>query len=143
MSIWIAVSLLNKERLVQLAQASVESATVAEPAFAIVQLEHSAYYVMDTLGTMLFGDARWEQSKVQGPYSRLCISQRTELCPGCSARQVCCRVVVVTVEDEEMVNSARSRRCTVPAPNRACDRNPHTQHFLRSAWRYLVKCVCL
>jgi hypothetical protein len=55
MSIWIAVSLLNKERLVQLVQASVESATVAKPAFAIVGLEYSAYYVMDTLGTVLFG----------------------------------------------------------------------------------------
>ena len=66
---------------------------------------------------------------MQGPYSRLCISQRTELCPGCSARQICCRVVAVTVEDEEMVDSARSRRCTVPAPNRACDQNFHTPHF--------------
>lgn len=55
MSIWIAVSLLNKERLVQLAQASVESATVAEPAFTNVGFEYSAYYVMDTLGTVLFG----------------------------------------------------------------------------------------
>lgn len=49
------MSLLNKERLVQLAQASVESATVAKPAFAIVGLEYSAYYVIDTLGTVLFG----------------------------------------------------------------------------------------
>jgi hypothetical protein len=65
---------------------------------------------------------------VQGPYSHLCISQRTELCPGCSA-PTCCRVVAVTVEDEEMVDSARSRRCTVPASNRACDQNFHTPHF--------------
>jgi hypothetical protein len=55
MSIWIAVSLLNKKRLVQLAQASVESGVVAEPAFATVGLEYSAYYVTDTLGTVLFG----------------------------------------------------------------------------------------
>jgi hypothetical protein len=54
MSIWIAVSLLNKERLVQLAQASVESATVAEPAFTIVGLQYSAYSVMDTFGAVLF-----------------------------------------------------------------------------------------
>ena len=54
MSIWIAVSLLNKERLVQLAQASVESAKVAEPAFTIVGLEYSAYYVMDIFGAVLF-----------------------------------------------------------------------------------------
>jgi hypothetical protein len=54
MSIWIAVSLLNKERLVQLAQASVESVTVAEPAFTIVGHECSAYYVMDIFGAVLF-----------------------------------------------------------------------------------------
>ena len=54
MSIWIAVSLLNKERLIQLAQASVESAAVAEPAFTIVGHECSAYYVIDTFGAVLF-----------------------------------------------------------------------------------------
>jgi hypothetical protein len=69
MSIWIAVSLLNKERLVQLAQASVESATVAKPAFAIVGLEYSAYYVMDTLGTVLFGGCALGTK--QGPRSIL------------------------------------------------------------------------
>lgn len=69
MSIWIAVSLLNKERLVQLAQASVESETVAKPAFAIVGLEYSAYYVMDTFGTVLFGGCALGTK--QGPRSIL------------------------------------------------------------------------
>jgi hypothetical protein len=54
MSIWIAVSLLNEKRLVQLAQASVESATMAEPVFTIVGHECSAYYVMDTFRAALF-----------------------------------------------------------------------------------------
>ena len=54
MSIWIAVSLLNMERLIQLGQASVESATVAEPAFTNVGHECFAYYVMDIFGAVLF-----------------------------------------------------------------------------------------